>query len=551
MRICIASDGHTLRAIADLYQMPLEGLTALNPHITEPDRNIGGNAVNLPPLHRDNRERLYIPPDCEPAPATGYLDQWIPLTPLEDMERTDYDVLIVGTGAGGSAVLWRLCEQLRAKGKRIGIVDAGGLLLPTHAQNLPTINVKRYVQLFTNPKISIPIGRRIPDFPAATLLHALGGRTLFWSGVSPRMHPSVISQWPVSLQEMNAYYNIAEEIMKVSRAYTEGSALTQQLVNRLREEGYTEASGFPLAADTSPTRYGRVQSNVFFSAMNFFGYSLNLRPFDLAVNAYATKVLSQGGRVAGVEVKCPNQRSYILRAKNVVLSAGALETPQILLHSGIQGGAVGHYLTNHSFLMAHGLMNRENFPEQMGTLGVLIPQVEGQPYQIQLYGPGEYFWYSYEDQPLRKDVGVRFEGFGIVESRYENRVYLDPNHLNVNGVSEIQIDFSFSERDREIIEMTARAIERVSEIIQAPLLTENGSSDLCLMPPGQDNHVSGTCRMSENPALGATNRYGEVFGMSGLFVADNSVLPPIGAANPTLTTVALAIRTADYLTSRL
>ncbi len=539
-----------MRAIADLYQIPLDGLTELNPHIAEPDRNIGGSAVNLPPLHRDNRERLYIPPDCPPAPETGYLDQWIPLTPLEDMERTVYDVLIVGTGAGGSAVLWRLCEQLRAKGKRIGIIDAGGLLLPMHAQNLPTIDVKRYVQLFTNPKFSIPIGKQIPDFPAATLFHALGGRTLFWSGVSPRMHPSALSKWPVSLKEMSYYYNVAEDIMKVSRAYTEGSSLTQQLVKLLREGGYTETSGFPLAADTAQTRYGRVKSNVFFSAMNFFGYSLNLRPFDLAVNAYAVKVLSHNGKVAGVEVKC-NQRSHILQAKNVVLSAGALETPQLLIHSGIQGGAIGHYLTNHSFLMAHGLMDRENFPELMGTLGVLIPQTESQPFQIQLYGPGEYFWYSYERQPIRKEVGVRFEGFGIVESRYRNRVYLDPSRLNKYGVPEIQIDFSYSDRDREIIEMTARGIERVSDIIQAPLLTENGRSDLCLMPAGQDNHVSGTCRMSENPALGGTNPFGEVFGMPGLFVADNSVLPPIGASNPTLSTVALAIRTADYLASRL
>lgn len=38
----------------------------------------------------------------------------------------------------------------------------------------------------------------------------------------------------------------------------------------------------------------------------------------------------------------------------------------------------------------------------------------------------------------------------------------------------------------------------------------------------------------------------EVFGVSGLFVADNSVIPGSGASNPTLTTVTLAIRTADY-----
>nr|WP_263575867.1 GMC family oxidoreductase [Paenibacillus vietnamensis] len=44
----------------------------------------------------------------------------------------------------------------------------------------------------------------------------------------------------------------------------------------------------------------------------------------------------------------------------------------------------------------------------------------------------------------------------------------------------------------------------------------------------------------------ATNLYGQIHGISGLYVADNSVHPTTGAAHPTLTTVALAIRTADY-----
>lgn len=551
MRIHVANDGSTLRKMASQYQIPVTELMALNPNIAEPDRNIGGTPVRLPSLNAAGASRLYIPPTCPPAPPIDYLDQWIPLTPLEEMEQTDYDVLIVGTGAGGSAVLWRLCEQLQASGKRIGIIEAGDLLLPMHAQNLPTLNVERYVRFFTNPKISIPIGKDIPDFPAATLLHALGGRTLFWSGVSPRMHPSALIKWPVSLKEMNYYYNIAEEVMHVSRDYTQGSSATEVLVNRLRADGYTEAAGFPLAVDLAQTKYGRIHSNVFFSAMNLFALSLNRRPFDLAVNARAVKVLHSNGKAIGVEVMNPGKKSFFLKSRNVVLSAGALETPQILLHSGVQGEAIGHYLTNHSFIMAHGVLDRADFSELLGTLGVLIPQTYEQPYQIQLYGPGDDFWYSYEEPPLREEVEVRFEGFGIVESRFDNQVYLNPNIRNEYGVPKIQIDFSYSEKDKEVIDQVAQGIKQVSRVIKAPLLTRNGQSELCLMPAGQDNHVSGTCRMSFDSRDGATNPYGEVFGVTGLFVADNSILPPMGASNPTLSTVALAIRAADYIITKL
>ncbi|MNR60569.1 Paromamine 6'-oxidase [compost metagenome] len=68
-----------------------------------------------------------------------------------------------------------------------------------------------------------------------------------------------------------------------------------------------------------------------------------------------------------------------------------------------------------------------------------------------------------------------------------------------------------------------------------------------MLPPGADSHESGTCRMGTDPYTSATNPYGQIHHVPGLFVADNSVLPSTGGANPTLSTIALAIRTADYI----
>ncbi|XEC92966.1 GMC oxidoreductase [Paenibacillus tarimensis] len=550
MRIFIAGNGDSLRIIASRIQVDVAELQALNPGIDDPGKNIEGKPVRLP--HSVTPSRQYnLPPECPPGPPIEYLDQWIPLTTLEQMEKTDYDVLIVGTGAGGSAVLWRLCEQLAASGKKIGIIEYGSLLLPMHAQNIPTLDMRRFRQFFNNPKISIPIGKRIPDFPAATLLHALGGRTLFWSTVSPRVHESFLRTWPIAMEEMNYYYNIAEDVMNITRDYTEGSSLTEVLVSRLRTGGFFEAAGLPMAVDLERTKYGQIHSNVFYSAMNLFAYSLNIRPFDLAVNARAVKVLHEKGKASGIEVMTPDKKSYFLKSKNVVLSAGALETPQLLLNSGIRGMAIGHYLTNHSFLMAHGILDREEFPGILGTLGILIPQNNERPYQIQLYGPGDYFWYSYEELPFGLELSVRFEGFGIVESRYENQVYVDPNIRDEYGVPKIQINFSYSEKDIEVMNQVSQGIILASEMVRAPLTPLNGEGGICLLPAGQDNHVSGTCRMSTHPEDGGTNPYGEVFGMTGLYVADNSILPPMGASNPTLSMISLAIRTADYIVSRL
>ena len=51
-------------------------------------------------------------------------NEWISVIPLEQMTNKEYDVLIVGSGAGGGAVLWRLCEQWKNK-KQIGLLEAG------------------------------------------------------------------------------------------------------------------------------------------------------------------------------------------------------------------------------------------------------------------------------------------------------------------------------------------------------------------------------------------------------------------------------------------
>ena len=146
---------------------------------------------------------------------------WIPLVSLEQMEQTEYDALIIGSGAGGGAALWRLCEQWRANGKKIGIVEAGGLFLPTHAINLPMIgNFKRInEQIYNNPKYVKPVVFQRSELPGARILYGIGGKTLLWGAVSPRILASELARWPIPLKEMNLYYNIAEQIIKSIRIF--------------------------------------------------------------------------------------------------------------------------------------------------------------------------------------------------------------------------------------------------------------------------------------------------------------------------------------------
>ena len=391
----------------------------------------------------------------------------------------------------------------------------------------------------------------LPEFPGARQLFALGGRTLTWGTVSPRMPVSELLKWPIPLKEMNFYYGLAEQAMKVTKAYTAGSTITQVLLGRLWQNGFTEAEEIPMAVDLTATRYGEIHSNVFFSSISLFAEALNLMSFDLAVEARAVQIHVENGNALGATVMSKDRKAYAIEAKNIILAGSTFETPRLLLHSGIQGPAIGHFLTNHSSLMTVLNLNVERLPEVVGTLGILYPASEGRPFLLQIQGPGTFAWYpQYEEKPVRKDWEVRILSYGHVQSRFENRVTLDRNRHDFYGVPEIQVQFSYSDKDWDVIDRMADSIRKAACAMGGG--TDEGAlPSLCLAQPGSDNHESGTCRMGDDPLTSAVNPFGQLHGVRGLYVADNSVLPTSGPANPTLTTVALSIRTADHLLEKM
>lgn len=476
-----------------------------------------------------------------------YPNNWIPTKSLKDMANTNYDVLIVGSGAGGGATLYRLCEMWKHQGaKRIGILEKGTKLFHSHALNIPTMNVDRMRdQLW--PDNSTPVGESLPEFSGARLTFALGGRTLFWNAACPRPAQFHLQNWPVHPDELDLYFRMAERVLNCTTSYAEGSSMQRILMNRLHAGGILEATNMPLAIDMRGPRMGEIYSNAWFSSLKFLAYAFNDRPFDLALNAYTTRVLVQNGRTVGVSVtSTQDKKTYTIRAKNVVVSASTLETPRILLNSGIDGPAIGHYLTNHSFVLGTGKISRKQFSENIGNLAILKRETRQFPYQIQILGPNQYFSYQqFEDKVLPDQVSVVYATFGLVEPRRENRVFLDPNQRDEYGVPMGQVNFSYSERDKVVINQMREGIIQSAAAMGVTL-----DGEPTLMPPGSDVHESCTCRMGTDPSTSATNPYGEIHGVSGLYVADNSVIPFLAAANPTNLTVALAIRMADNIIRR-
>lgn len=537
LRIYISKAGDSIRTIAKKFYLSIEQLLALNKQIAHADSPIAADSkVVLPPPELPAAQAELPPFSSVEGP--DYLDSWIPLTPIDKMEQTDYDVLIVGSGAGGGAALWRLCEQWSREGKRIGVVEAGNVLLPTHSGNIPTLIGDQAYQLkLRNAEVA---GKYVPEDREVSNILALGGRTIFWACESPRLHSSEFKDWPFPYKELVPYYLIAENMMNVTTSYTEDSALQEVLLKRARFGGFPDAETIPVAADLEATRYGIVHSNVFFSSILFMARALNIRPFDLAVNTRAVQVLTERGRAAGVKVMTADRKEHTLTAKNVILSASTWETPRLLLNSGIPGESIGHYLVDHSFVRGTARAKRSDFPEVIGASRIYVPDTDERSYQLLALAPS--FYKQFEERKISEYIDFAFHTYGAVEPRYENYVSLNTAVRDDYGVPLLDIHFSFSKQDnaviQEMLEATNSFIASLGlSVVETPVLR----------PPGTVSHEAGTCRLGSSPSNSAANPYGQIYGIKGLYVADNSVLPLNSGSNPTLTTIALAIRTADHI----
>ncbi|WP_223830082.1 GMC oxidoreductase [Paenibacillus arenilitoris] len=557
MKIWVSNEHDTLRTIAQKIGVSVDVLIKFNPHIAYPDLAAAGRTVYLPSapaLAPADTGKFAVPsgelqegsiPTC-PLPPVRPLNNWIPLTPIEQMAEEEYDVLIIGTGAGGGSVLWRLCQQWKNERKRIGIIERGDQYIPTQARNLPTMNQERLSAYFAH--LSRPLPGAGPGYPGARQLFALGGRTLFWYTFSPRMHAWDLAKWPIPVEEMESYYGVAEEVMRVTDSFAEGASFTEMLLERLWMRGYSKAAPLPIAADILPQAYGEIHTDMFTSSISLLARALNLRPFDLAINSRAVEILHDNGRVSGVKVVTPDRAVHTLRAKTIVCSASTFETPRLLFYSGIQNPVLGHYFSNQTFVQATGNISTADFPIPWGPLNIMIPQKPESPYSVLMTGPEAFYWYPVAVQrPLTDLTTVNFYGYGKVESRYDNYVALNPYKKDEYGIPEIEVHFALNDTDRHVVRQMTEGIQSIAVNAGIRLVSEAGRPPICLTPLGDLHHDSGTCRIGDDPSASAADEYGQVRGLTGLYVADNSALPDTGAENQTLTTIALAIRTADYI----
>jgi choline dehydrogenase-like flavoprotein len=120
--------------------------------------------------------------------------------------------------------------------------------------------------------------------------------------------------------------------------------------------------------------------------------------------------------------------------------------------------------------------------------------------------------------------------------RPDNRVTL-ADETDRHGLPVARFDYSQGENDRQLVDAAQQVMESI--------LHAAGAQDV--MTIKRYAHLVGGARMSARPADGVVDQDHRVFGVDNLYVADGSVLPTQGSANPALTIMALSARLAQRL----
>jgi choline dehydrogenase-like flavoprotein len=127
----------------------------------------------------------------------------------------------------------------------------------------------------------------------------------------------------------------------------------------------------------------------------------------------------------------------------------------------------------------------------------------------------------------------------------ENRVTLDPELADSNGIPAPKIHYRLSENSQR---MVAHSVERAKEVLVAAG-AKRCYADAPLRPAGW--HLMGTARMGTDPSTSVVNPWGRAHDVKNLFVVDGSVFVTAAAVNPTNTIQAFALYVGDQIKKNL
>ncbi len=534
----------------------------------------------------------------------------------------DFDAIIIGSGPGGSTA----AEVLTAAGWSVVIFEKGRNHLidlddPARlAGDFSNDEIKFMYRWFLGPdplleprtfRRNESEGDRTRTGEVNNVPSTVGGGGTHADGKVPRFREedfrvlsewgpvegASVADWPISYDDLEPAYAEAERLIGVAGqaganpfaawrsgpypmppgAPMYGALLSSAAAEKLGWHPYPA----PTACNSVPYDGRPACNNCGFCA--FFGCPIHAKgdpvaPLRRALTSgraqlrpetFVSRILVENGQATGVEYVDRDGEVRTKRAGHVVLAAGGLETPRLLLLSGFEHPLIGRNVMFHLQTYAMGKMPvRVHGHKGRSVTHVhddhMVPDADslaaaraaGLPWfkggMVEHAGPSHTIiearfapWGArHKDHMRASELRDHLWGFcmqGEDLPQPTNRVDLDPTVRDVRGFPALRVTYEPHRHEQVASDYYGAQLEECLKLAGAEW-TMRATSPGTIDPVPISRHVAGAVRMGTDPKTSVCDAWGRLHDVPNVIVADSSPFPTGAGYGPTLTLVALAIR---------
>ena len=469
-----------------------------------------------------------------------------------------YEVVVVGSGAGGGVIAGELAER----GRKVLLLEAGP---HRTAADFTRWESHASADIWWPMRFAMPAND--PSQPPVPIIggRCVGGTTTINTKVALRATQHEFDKWHAGTGMVNdagqpfgpddlapQYARVEQQLGIRERAdWTDNLRMIARAFEAVGEElepvmSYTDENCMKCGSclQGCPTNAGKSTQNTYIHRQWAIGR------LELRAGCFVDRVLIEDGpdgpQATGVAYTDADGVSHTVAADAVVVSGGALNTPQVLWRSGLTNPMIGRHLGFHPASFVFGLFDEPQDAHR-------VYPISGHCMTHQRDEDGGFILEALSVQdPIGFSVSLCDEN-GPVWGEKLNRACRQYRHwiglllmVNDDNNGWIELDENGNERimtDFKPHELARRdaGFELGSRVLRAA-----GAKEIMWTGPSC-THIQGGCPMGPDPARSVVDIHGESHEVSRLFVGDGSLVPRTLSVNPSLTIMALATRVAERI----